>query len=102
MPFDIGVDSYLEFSTLIVSKLGLDSKLKALLFNKKGQPLIYNLDLLHSRLPKLDFSEHYYVIFTATPSVVDEVVVEPLTISNNLTEITVNHGSNKYTIEIDL
>ncbi len=98
MPFDLGIDSYLELSTLIVRKLGLDSKLKALLYNKKGQPLIYNLDLLHSRLPKLDLSEHYYVIFTATGSVVDEVIVEPNTISNNLTEITVIHGTNKYTI----
>ena len=44
-------------STSIVSQLNLDCTLKALFYNKKGQPLFYNLDLMHTRLPKLDFSE---------------------------------------------
>jgi phosphopantetheinyl transferase len=74
LPFEITLDSYLELSNYIVKNLGLDPKLKSILYNKKGQPFIYNLDLLYTRLPKLDFSETFYVIFTASPSTVDEAI----------------------------
>jgi hypothetical protein len=57
LAFDENLDSYLDFSRYIVSKLGLDPHLKAVLYNRKGQPYFYNLDLMHMRLPKLDFSE---------------------------------------------
>jgi hypothetical protein len=41
----------------ITKELGLPSTLKALLYNRKGQPFLYNLDLMHLPLPKLDFAE---------------------------------------------
>ena len=75
MAFDEKIDSYLDLSKYIVSSLGLQPDLKALLYNNKGQPFFYNLDLMHMRLPKLDFSEELYVIFSASPSTVDENVV---------------------------
>jgi len=57
LPFDDSLDSYLDLSKYIIGNLNLDSHLKAIPFNKKGQPFFYNLDLMHTRLPKLDFSE---------------------------------------------
>lgn len=57
IPFEPSLDSYLELSRYIVSQLGIDKSLKALLYNSKGQPFLYNIDLMHSHLPKLDFSE---------------------------------------------
>jgi hypothetical protein len=57
LPFEPSLDSYLDLSRYIVSALGLQPQLKVLLYNKKGQPFFYNLDLMHQRLPKLDLSE---------------------------------------------
>ena len=57
LPFSENIDSYLDLSKHIISSLGLDPSLKAIIYNKKGQPFFYNLDLMHMRLPKLDFSE---------------------------------------------
>ena len=57
LPFDDSIDSYLDLSKYIVGTLNLDENLKAIPYNKKGQPFFYNLDLMHTRLPKLDFSE---------------------------------------------
>ncbi|CAM6004658.1 unnamed protein product [Sphagnum balticum] len=65
------VDTYFELSKTIVKNLGLAENLKAILYNKYGQPYLYNLDLLHSRLPKIDFSQEHTVIFTASPSTID-------------------------------
>ena len=49
--------SYLDLSRYIVKELNLDSHLKALIYNKRGEPFFYNLDLMYMRLPKIDFSE---------------------------------------------
>lgn len=75
LPFNDNLDSFLDLSKYIVNKLGLDPQLKAIIYNKKGQPFLYNLDLMHMRLPKLDFSEEIFVMFTVSPSTVDEEVV---------------------------
>lgn len=56
LPFDPATDSFLALSAHIVGALGLDPSLKAIPYNKQGQPLFYNLDLMHRRLPKFDFS----------------------------------------------
>ena len=57
VPVPQTVSSFLQLSEQIVKSLGLPSELKALLYNSKGQPLFYNLDLMHMPLPKLDFAE---------------------------------------------
>ena len=41
-------------------------------------------------------------MFTATPSFVDEPVVEPPTITANNKNISITKGDNKYVVEIDL
>lgn len=102
MPFDESLDSYLDLSKYLIRRLGIDPHLKAILYNSKGQPFLYNIDLMHMRLPKLDFSEELYVIFTASESTVDEDVVEPVTLSGKLSQISVTRGNDKYTMEIDL
>ena len=51
------VASFYDLSQAITSSMGLANDLKALLYNSKGQPFLYNLDLMHMPLPKLDFSE---------------------------------------------
>jgi phosphopantetheinyl transferase len=56
LPFSEHLISYLDLSTHIVKTLGLDPSLKALLYNKYGQPFLYNLDLMHFPIPKIDFS----------------------------------------------
>ena len=73
-----------------------------MLYNKKGQPYFYNLDLMHRQLPKLDFSEEIYVVFTASASTVDEEVVQPAMLSGSQNEISIIKGSEKFTFEIDL
>jgi hypothetical protein len=57
VPVPEAVGSFLELSEAITSSLGLPASLKALLYNSRGQPFFYNLDLMHLPLPKLDFSE---------------------------------------------
>jgi len=57
LPFHPALDSHFQLSKYIVSQLGIEPSLKALLYNSKGQPFLYNLDLMHTRLPKLDLSE---------------------------------------------
>ena len=56
LPGSSTASSYLDLSRYIVETLGLDSNLKALIYSKKGEPFFYNLDLMHMRLPKIDFS----------------------------------------------
>ncbi len=51
------VASFFDLSQAITRSLGLSPDLKAVLYNCKGQPFFYNLDLMHMPLPKLDFSE---------------------------------------------
>jgi hypothetical protein len=57
IPVTLEIRSFFELSQHIVAELGLSSSLKALLYNQKGQPFFYNLDLMNFPLPKLDFSE---------------------------------------------
>ena len=75
LPFDLNIDSYLDLSKHMVSQLGLESDLKAIIYNKRGQPFLYNLDLMHTRLPKLDLAEPFYALFTRSPSTADEEVI---------------------------
>jgi hypothetical protein len=72
------------------------------LYNKKGQPFFYNIDLMHLRLPKLDFSEEMWVIFTASPSTIDTAVPnlnEPI---NNSCFVSILRGTDKFQIQVDL
>lgn len=57
VPVSEAVASFWELSQAITSSLGLPAELKALLYNSRGQPFFYNLDLMYLPLPKLDFSE---------------------------------------------
>lgn len=57
VPISEEVKSFLDLSKTITKELGLSNELKALLYNRKGQPFCYNLDLMNMPLPKLDFSE---------------------------------------------
>lgn len=57
VPVADSVASFYDLSQTITRSLGMASELKALLYNSKGQPFLYNLDLMHMPLPKLDFSE---------------------------------------------
>lgn len=41
-------------------------------------------------------------MFTASPSVVDEEIVEPPTLATNISQVSVSKGSDKFNIEIDL
>lgn len=102
VPFDESLDSYLDLSKYLIRRLGIDPHLKAILYNKKGQPFLYNLDLMHMRLPKLDFSEELYVMFTDSSSAVDEEVVEPPSLSTEISQISIVRGLEKYAVEIDL
>ncbi len=52
-----------------MKKFNLSENLKALIYTSEGQPLLFNLDLIHMPVPKLDLTKVYYVIFTVTVSV---------------------------------
>lgn len=60
--------TFAELSRYIVKKFNLNENLKALVYTSEGQPLLFNLDLIHMTVPKLDLSKVYYVIFTVTAS----------------------------------
>ena len=92
IPFDEGIDSFLDLSRHIVKQLSLEPHLKAIIYNKKGQPYFYNLDLMYMRLPKIDFSQPIYTVFTASSSVVDEEVLEPVTVGANPSKLTILKG----------
>lgn len=102
LPYDLNLDSYLDLSRHIVATLGLDNDIKAILYNSRGQPFLYNLDLMHTRLPKLDLTESYYVIFNCSPSTVDEQIAEPTFVETVFSDISIVMGNQKYIISIDL
>ena len=104
LPRDDSLVSYFEISRYIVSQLGLNSNLKALIYSKKGEPFFYNLDLMHMRLPKIDFSEELFVIFTATPSTLDEEVIEPEMPMNKRKNATliITQGMTKFEVKLSL
>lgn len=41
-------------------------------------------------------------MFTASPTVVEEEVIEPPTLTANLSQVSITRGEDKYNIEIDL
>jgi hypothetical protein len=102
LPYDLDSDTYLDLSRHIVTTLGLDNSIKAILYNSRGQPFLYNLDLMHTRLPKLDFNESYYVVFNCTASTVDHQILEPTFIEATFSDISVMMCDQKYNISIDL
>lgn len=104
LPRDDSLASYFEISRYIVNQLGLTSNLKALIYSKKGEPFFYNLDLMHMRLPKIDFSEELFVIFTATPSTLDEEVIEPEMPMNKRKNATliITQGTTKFEVKLSL
>lgn len=55
----------------------MDSSFKALIYSEEGQPLLFNLDMIHMKMPKLDFSRKHYVLFTATKSLSDQYPIQP-------------------------
>lgn len=60
--------TFYELSKYIVKQFNLPEAWKALVYTVEGQPLLFNLDLMHMAAPKLDLAQTYYVIFTATSS----------------------------------
>lgn len=102
VPVSDKLKSFWDLSCEIVKELGLPSSLKAVLYNNKGQPFIYNLDLMHLPLPKLDFSQEMWVVFTASPSTIDAPVAkfnQPLV---NATKVSILRGTDRINIEVDL
>lgn len=77
IPIEDDFSSHLAFSQYVVKTLGLPTNLKAVLYNKFGQPYLFNLDLMHLSFPKVDYSEQHYLVFTPTPSTADVEVVTP-------------------------
>lgn len=80
---DLSFLSFYEFSKVIVQKLNIDASLKALIFTEEGQPLLFNLDLIHKKMPKLDFSRKHYILFTATKTLSDQIPQQLLEIIDN-------------------
>lgn len=67
--------------------------MKALIYTSEGQPLLFNLDLMHFPVPKLDLSKNYYIIFTATSSLaLDAIPAEPIEIGTLPMNIKVSQG----------
>lgn len=60
--------TFYELSKYVVKQFNLPEGWKALAYTAEGQPLLFNLDLMHLPVPKLDLAQTYYVIFTATVS----------------------------------
>lgn len=69
--------SFHELSRFIIKQFNLDATLKAHLYTDEGQPLLFNLDLQHLKVPKLDFSKNYNIIFHATSSPADQLPAAP-------------------------
>lgn len=101
VPISEHVSSFFDLSQTIVKQLGLPSELKALLYNRKGQPFLYNLDLMHFPLPKLDFTEEMWAVFTASPATIDTPVSKPEAIVNPV-KISILRGTDKFQLEVDI
>jgi hypothetical protein len=54
--------------------------------------------LLHQFLPKIDFGQEHSVIFTPTPSSVDELIKPPAFITADPVEIFVLNGTDRIKI----
>lgn len=95
VPVSEKLKSFWDLSNEIIKELGLPNSLKAILYNSKGQPFIYNLDLMHLPLPKLDFSQEMWVVFTASPSTIDVPVAKFNQLISNATNISILRGNDK-------
>lgn len=105
-PIDFELESYdltfNELSQTIIKRFKLQPELKALLYTSEGQPLLFNLDLFQTKLPKLDLQKTFNVIFTATKTVADKPQVAPLECTDNPIQLKVSKGTTNYTFSIDL
>ena len=102
IPLDNDIDSHWELSRWIVAQLGLDLSLKALLYSKYGQPYVYNLDLMNQPLPKLDFDEPHWVIFSPSESTLDTPAVDPNEPEKAASILFITKGDDKYEVKVDL
>lgn len=57
---------------------------------------------MHLSLPKLDFSQEMWVVFTASPSTIDTPVASFNLTVTNPTKISILRGSDKIQLEVDL
>ena len=57
---------------------------------------------MNQRMPPLDYSKEYNIIFTVTPSVTDQNPYDPMFSDTNPVELKVTKGSKNYTYKIDL
>ncbi len=78
IPIREDIETFAHFSSYIISILGLNKELKAILFNETGCPYVNSLDLYFMNFPKIDYSKVHYIVFTKTPSVCDTVSVAPM------------------------
>ena len=86
--------TYSDISTEILGIFGLsNSKLKALLFNERGCPLILSLDYFSLFATGINDSETYVVIFTPTTSSSDSPVPSPEIIEEGA-RILINFNNN--------
>lgn len=77
--------------------------MKAIVYTSEGQPLLFNLDLFHISVPKLDLSKTYYVIFTATISqAADNIPAHLMEVTANPVDIKIQRGDLKFVINVDL
>lgn len=102
IPENVITFSYLQLSNWIITQLNLSPTLKAILFNHYGQPFLYNLDLLHLPLPKVDFDETFHVVFTATPSSTDQPEPVPASSGGPISQVAVTWGTQRFDIDISL
>lgn len=95
--------TFYELSKYVIKQFNLSENLKALIYTSEGQPLLFNLDLMHFTVPKLDLSKTYYIIFTVTVSQPADVIqANPMEATNNPVTLKVEHGKEKMEFTIDL
>ena len=57
---------------------------------------------MNMRMPPLDYSKQYYIIFTKTKSVTDNYPPEPMFVDNSPVLLKIMKGKNAYNYQIDL
>ena len=78
MEFNCENMSFFEFSRYVIQQFNLPANMKALLYSSEGQPLLFNLDLIHVKMPKIDLSKTFNLLFSATTTIADQTPVPPM------------------------
>lgn len=87
--------TFLELSEWVVSQFSLPNNFKAIIYDARGQPLLFNLDLMNQHLPKLALDEDYFFVLTATTSTVDQKPILGMFVKENEVLVQINHGKDQ-------